>query len=138
MHRLEHERHRLLWIRDAQALHIRERPDGLLDDRAYALDELDLDPHPKHRQNDVREHDRRVDPVDAHRLERHLSAQLGLTADLEQPVALANLPVARKRPASLAHEPDGRPFDRLEASRPDKKRRHYSWAASWSSTRRKK
>ena len=117
----------------------RASADRLLDDRADPLDEIDLDPHPEHRQHDVGEHDRRVDAVDAYGLEGHLGAELGLAANLEQAVALANLAVAGKGAAGLPHEPDGRSLDRLEASSPDEKRRaHYNWAASWSSTRRKK
>src|SRR5207342_1716365 len=84
-------------------------------DRPDVLDELDVDPHPENREHDVREHHRRVDAVCAHRLERHLGAELRLAADLEQAVPLAQLAVLRQRAAGLAHEPDGRPFYRLTA-----------------------
>src|SRR5439155_8546053 len=75
------------------------------------------------------------DPVRLHRLQRHLCAELGRAAHLEQVVLLADFPVPRKRPTGLAHEPDGCPLDRLQPDRFDEKRRHYSCAASWSSTR---
>ena len=137
-HRLEDERHRLLGIGHAQPLDVGHRPHRLRDDRPHALDEVDVDPHPEDREHDVREHHGRVDAVHAHRLERHLGAQLGLTADLEQRVPLADLAVAGQRAPGLAHEPDGRPLDGLEASRSDQQRGHYNWAASWSSIRRKR
>ena len=59
------------------------------------LDELDLDAHPEQRQHDVREHHGRVDVVAAHRLERHLGAELRLVADLEERVRLPDLAVLR-------------------------------------------
>ena len=95
---------------------------GLSIDRADVLDELDVDPHPEDRQHDVGEHDRRVDAVDAHGLEGHLRAELGLPADLEQVVALADLAVPRQRAPRLAHEPDRRPLDRLQARGFDEER----------------
>ena len=52
-------------------------------------------------------------------------------------VPLADLAVPGQRATGLAHEPDGRPLDGLEASRSDQQRGHYNWAASWSSIRRK-
>ena len=65
-------------------------------------------------------------PCDAHRLERDLGAQLRPAADLEEAVPLADLAIAGQRAAGLPHEPDGRPLDRLEASRSDQQRGHYS------------
>ena len=87
--------------------------DRVCDHRADALDEIDVDAHADDRQHDVGEHHRRVDAVGAHRLEGHLGAELGLPADLEEVVALADLPVFGQRAAGLAHEPDGRPLDGL-------------------------
>ena len=66
-----------------------------------------------------------------------VSRQLGLPADLEQAVPLADLPIAGQRSTRLAHEPDGRPLDGLPPSRSDQQRLHYNCAASWSSSRRK-
>ena len=96
---LEHERHRLLRLRHPQPPHVLERLDRPLDDRPDVLDELDVDAHPEDGQHDVREHHRRVDAVRLDRLERHLGAQLGLPADLEQRESLPDLAVAGQRPA---------------------------------------
>ena len=89
------------------------RADRLVDHRADALDEPDVDPHPEHRGHDVREHHGRVDVVAAHRLQRHLRAQLGRVGDIEECVLLADGAIFRKRPARLAHEPHRRPLDFL-------------------------
>ena len=43
----------------------------------------------------------------------------GWRHDLEEAVPLADLAVAGQRAPGLPHEPDGRPLDRLEASRSD-------------------
>ena len=64
--------------------------------RADALDELDVDPHPEDRGHDVREHHGRVDVVAAHRLQRHLGAELGRVGDLEECVLLADRAVLRE------------------------------------------
>ena len=84
-HRLEHGRERLLGLGDEEPLDVGERPDRLLDDRADALDELDVDAHRGDRGHDVREHHRRVDAVAADRLERHLGAELGVCATSKNP-----------------------------------------------------
>ena len=76
--------------------------DRIGDHRADVLDELDLDAHPEQRQHDVREHHGRVDVVAAHRLERHLGAELRLVADLEERVRLPDLAVFRQ-----ANDPPG-------------------------------
>ena len=70
----------------AQPLDVGGRPDRLGDHRPDVLDELDVDAHPEQRQHDVGEHHGRVDVVPPHRLERHLGAQLGRLADLEERV----------------------------------------------------
>ena len=95
---------------------------GSRDDRADALDELDVDPHPEDREHDVREHHGRVDAVAPDRLQGHLGAELGLPADLEEGVALADLAVLRQRAAGLAHEPDRRALDVLAPARAHEKR----------------
>ena len=64
----------------------------------------------------------RVDIVAPHRLQRHLRAELGLAADLEEVVALADLAVLGQRAARLAHEPDGRALDVLAPARAREKR----------------
>ena len=95
---------------------------GCVDHRADVLDELDVDAHPEDREHDVREHHGRVDVVAAHRLERHLGAELGLAADLEERVRLADLAVLGQRAARLAHEPDRRALGRLAPRGADEER----------------
>ena len=121
-HGLEHERDGLLRIRDPEPLDVGEALDRLGDDRADALDELDVDAHADDREHDVREEDGAVDPVAPHRLQRHLRAELGLPADLEEIVALADLAVLRQRASGLAHEPDRRALDVLAPTRAREKR----------------
>ena len=67
--------------------------------------------------HDVGEEHRRVDAVPAHRLERHLRAELRRAGELEERVALAQRAVLGQRPAGLAHEPDRRALDRLAPQR---------------------
>jgi hypothetical protein len=76
------------------------------DHRPDVLHQLHVDPHADDREHDVCEHHRRVHAVAADRLERHLGAELGLVADLEEVVLLADLAVLGQRAARLAHEPD--------------------------------
>ena len=105
----------------AEPLDVVPRTDRLLDHGADVLDQLDVHAHAEQRQHDVREHHGRVDVVPAHRLQRHLGAELGLVADLEERVRLPDLAVLRQRAARLAHEPDRRALGRLAARRADEK-----------------
>ncbi len=122
--RFEDERDRLVRIGHTQPVDIGLGPHRLRDDGADVLDQLHVDAHPEHREHDVREHHGRVDAVGAHGLQRDLGAELGLPADLEQRVLLADLAVPRQRPSGLAHEPDRGSLDGLEASRSDEKWLH--------------
>ena len=123
-HGLENRRHRLFGLRHDQALHVGEAPHRLGDHRADVLDEVDLNPHRKNGEHDVREHHRRVHVVPADGLQRHLGAELRLGDDVEQPVTLPQLAVLGQRPACLAHEPHRRVLHRLTATGPDEKRLH--------------
>jgi len=116
---VEDEGHRLFGIGHPELLDGGARAHRVGDDRADVLDKIDVDPHADHRQHDVREHHGRVDVVAAHRLQRHLGAELRLVADLEERVRLPNLAVLRQRPARLAHEPDRRAINRLTLAGPD-------------------
>ena len=118
---LEDERHRLLRLGHGQALDVCERADRPLDHRADVLDQLDVHAHAEQRQHDVGEHHGRVDVVTADRLQRHLRAELGLVADLEERVRLPDLAVLRQRAPGLAHEPDRRALGRLETGGADEK-----------------
>ena len=71
------------------------------------------------RQHDVGKEHRSVDPEAPHWLEGDLRAELGVLADGEEVVRLADLPVFGERPARLSHEPDGPAIDQLPARRPN-------------------
>jgi hypothetical protein len=60
------------------------------------------------------------------RLERDLRAEVRLADDLEEAVALAQLPVLGQRSPGLSHEPDRRVLDRLAPAGPDEKRLHHA------------
>ena len=122
--RLEQRRERLVRLGHPQPLDVGERPHRLRDHRADALDELDVEAHAEHRRHDVGEHHGRVDAVAAHRLQRHLGAELGRVRDLPEGVPLANRAVLGQRAARLAHEPDGRALDRLAPGGADEERFH--------------
>ena len=97
---------------------------GSRDDRADALDELDVDSHRDDRSHDVREHHRGVDAVPPDRLKRDLGGQLGRAVDLEERVLLANLAVFGKRAPRLPHEPHRGALDRLAPRGADEQRFH--------------
>src|SRR5581483_824155 len=111
--RVEHRRDRAGELERPEPVDRRAGADRLRHDRADALDELDLDAEREHRGHDVGEDHGGVDAVAAHRLQRDLGGQLRRAVDLEEPVALPQRAVLRKRPARLPHEPDRRALDGL-------------------------
>ena len=93
-------RQRLLGLGHAQPLDVGARARSAASTTGPdALDELDVDAHAEDRRHDVGEQHGRVDAVPAHRLERHLRAELGLRDDLEERVPLADLAVLGQRAA---------------------------------------
>ena len=109
---IERERH-LGRVERPERGDVGRRADRPVDDRP----DLGLDPqtdaHRLERQHDVGEQDGRVDAELADRHQRDLGAQVRGLGELQDPVALAELPVGGERPARLAHEPDRRGVDRL-------------------------
>src|SRR5216684_360223 len=89
------------------------RPNGIRDHGPHGFDQLEVDAHPTKRQHDVGEHHGRVDAQPAHRLQRHLGAQLGLGDYLLQAPSFAQRAVFGQGPARLPHEPYRRALDRL-------------------------
>ena len=85
----------------------------LLDHRPDARDELHLDAHAEDGRHDVGEEDGGVDAVPAHRLQRHLRAELRRPRDLEEAVLLSQRAVLGQRAPRLPHEPDRRALGRL-------------------------
>ena len=123
-HRLEHRRERLLRVGDEKPLDVRQRAQRTVDDGADSLDELDGHAHAEHRSHDVREQHGGIDVVPAHRLQRHLRAELRSARNLEEAVSLADGAVLREAAARLAHEPHRGALDRLTAERTHEKRGH--------------
>ena len=105
-----------------QAVDVGRGTDRVLDHRAHAFDELDVEAHGQHRRHDVREENGGIDAVTLHRLERHLRAELRRSGQLEEAVTLSQRPVLGKRTPRLAHEPHRRALDRLAAAGADEKR----------------
>jgi hypothetical protein len=104
-----------------QAVDVCGNAERLLHHRPHALHELHVDSHREHRRHDVGEEHGRIDAVARHRLERHLGAEFRRSGQLEEPVALSERPVLRKRAAGLPHEPDRSPLDRLAPASADEK-----------------
>ena len=92
------------------------RLNRVLDRRPFAADEVEPDAHRLERQQQIREEDRRVDLDPADRLQRDFGREIGRPAELEQRVALAQRAVLAHVAAGLAHEPDRRGVDRLQAA----------------------
>src|SRR2546422_501812 len=104
-------------VEQLQRAHVLSRADGTRDHRPYGFDELEADSHSPQRQHDVGKHHRRVDTKPAHRLQRHLGAELGLGDDLLQAPPLAQRPVLGQRTAGLPHEPHRRALHHLSPAR---------------------
>ncbi len=121
-HRLEDRRRPLLRLGDPEPLDLLCRIDPLFHHRPDALDELHVDAHPEDGRHDVGEEDGGVDAVPAHRLQRHLRAELGGSGNLEEAVLLSQRAVLGQRAAGLPHEPDRRPLGRLAPQRANEKR----------------
>ena len=115
-------RARVVRLGHVQSLHVGEARDRLADDRPDTLDELDADAHPQHGRDDVGEEHGCVHAVPAHRLKRHLCAELRRAGDVEERVPLAQGAVFRQRASRLPHEPDRRALDRLAARDPHEER----------------
>ena len=105
-------------VERSQGLDVGERSDGVMDHRSLARHEVDLDPHRHQRQQDISENDRGVQVEPLERLERDAGGQLGLGADVEEAMLLANLPVLGQVSPGLTHQPHRRAVDLLPAARP--------------------
>src|SRR5207248_9171680 len=92
--RLQHEGDSFAGTARLQPIYICLRANRVFDDRADAVDELELDAQPKgDREHDVGEEDRAVYPQAAHRLKGDLGAELGILADGAEVVRLADLSI---------------------------------------------
>ena len=72
------------------AIDVGGRSDRVFDRRSLALDEIEVEAHRREGQQEIGEEDRGVHVDDVDRLQRDGDRQVGLTADLEQRIALRN------------------------------------------------
>ena len=86
---------------------------GLRDRRPFALDEVEVEPHRRERNQQIGKQDRGIHVDDVYRLQRDRHRELGRAADIEQRVALPQRAIIGHVAPGLAHEPDGRRVDRL-------------------------
>ena len=89
------------------------RADRLVDDGAFAGEELEGQAHDFERQQEVGEDDGGVDAEDFGGGDGDFGGELRLPADFEERMVLADGPVLGHVAAGLAHEPDGRAVDGL-------------------------
>ncbi len=95
----------------AQALDVGKRANGLMDDRAFASLELKGQSHAFEGQQQVGEDDRCVDVELLRGRDGNLGGELGLLADFEQGVVLADGLILRHIAARLTQEPYRRAID---------------------------
>ena len=86
---------------------------GVRDRWAFALDEIELETHRAERQQQIGKENRGVDLDRLDRLQRDGDREVGVTADVEQRIALPQRSILRHVPAGLTHEPDRRGVDGL-------------------------
>ena len=113
---VEHVAERLARLEGAHAIDVGRVTDRVRDRRAFALDEIEVEPHRRERQQQIGKEDRGVDLDHVHRLQRDGDGELGMAADLEQGIALAQRAILRHVAAGLAHEPDRRGVDGLASA----------------------
>ncbi len=120
--RLERAAHRLVRRRSAEEVDVASRRDRVADQRPVALHEVEVEPHPDERREDVGEDDRGVEVERVDRQERHLRRELRRADDLEHRVLLADRPVLRLVAPGLAEQPHRRALDNQAATRAEEHR----------------
>jgi len=109
-----------LEVRECQRRGISRR----LEPRSFPFHEPDLLPEGVRQDEDVREDDRGVERIAAHRLEGGLHREIGIVAEVEKARRLRpQLTILREVAARLAHEPDGGGVDGLSAEGAHESRR---------------
>ena len=98
-----------LQVKGFDGRHIRPGPNRVSDHRTDISDDVEFDPRPAQRDDDVGEQDRRVDTMPADRLQGDLADQLGVETRLHHGVLGPQHAVFRQRATGLPHEPDRRP-----------------------------
>ena len=111
--RVEHMGQGFPRLEPAQPIDLLNRTHGRVDDRTFALDEVERNAHRFEREQQVREQDGRVHLDRLDRLHGDLGGELRLAADLKQGVSFAKRAVGGHVAAGLSHEPDRRRIDRF-------------------------
>ena len=127
-HELDGVHHVLQVGRGVDAVHALEvagAADGPLDDGPVVLAEVEADAHGLQRQQDVGEHDGRVQIEAAERLQRDLRRHVRPPAHLHEAHLLADGAVLGQVAAGLAHEPDGRRVDGFAGAGIEKAHGHH-------------
>jgi hypothetical protein len=98
--------HVLVGFEVAEPIEVGRGAEGPFDDRSDAGLDREPDPETLDGRDDVREQDRGVHAVAAHRLEGDLGGEVRGVDDRLEGVLLADRPVLREGAAGLPHEPD--------------------------------
>ena len=98
------------------------RPHGVVDHRPFAVGELEVEPHRLEDREEVAEDDRRIDAEPCDGRDHHLGGEPRRLAQFEEADLVADGPVFGEVAAGLPHQPDGGPFHRLHAARPEQER----------------
>ena len=88
-----------------ERVHVRARPDGVVDHGSLAFLEREAEAHRLEREQNVGEDNRGIEREAVDRLKRDLRRQLGRLADFEDGMLRADGPVFRHVAAGLPHEP---------------------------------
>ena len=117
-------------IRNRQAVDIARGAHRIVDHRAFAGGEAQLQAHRLDRQQQIGENDGGVDVQNLHGLQRDLRRQIGPFADFQNPVLGADIAVLLHVAPGLAHEPDRPDIGRPAPAGIEKAAVHWSHAHS--------
>ena len=113
---LSHEGHRLGGVQRAQGIHLGHAPDRIADLGAFALDDVEIDPHARQGCEDVGEQDHAVGLEGVERLHRDLVGEIRVFGPLsEAGVLVPQVPVDLHVATGLAHHPHRRTLHRFTA-----------------------
>ena len=106
---LTHKRHGFSGHQRPQGFHLGQAADRVVDLRALAFDDVEINPHAGQRREDVGEQDHAVGLEGVERLHRDLIGEIRVLGALaEGGVLIAQVAVDLHVPAGLAHHPDRR------------------------------
>ena len=113
---LAHKGHRLGGVQRAQSIHLGHAPDWITDLGAFALDDVEIDSHPRQGREDVGEQDHAIGLEGVKRLHRDLIGEIRVFGTLtEAGVLVPQVPVDLHVATGLAHHPHRRTLHRFTA-----------------------